>query len=60
MANIEFHEHTATVEHAAWHPEAVAPFSATHADLLDMFERWEVIADAGSAPRIDVAERVNL
>jgi hypothetical protein len=60
MAHIDFHQHATAEQHAEWQPDVPAPFSDTHADLLDMFERWEVVADAGSEPRIDVAVRVNL
>jgi hypothetical protein len=60
MENIEFYRHPSADVRSEWQPDEAAPFSATHADLLDMFERWEVLADAGSEPRIDVAVRVEL
>lgn len=34
------------------HPAA---FSESHADLLDLFGRWEVLADTDSDPRLDAA-----
>jgi len=60
MANIDLYLHAPSDGRAEWQPGAAAPFSDTHADLLDMFERWEVLADAGSEPPVDVAVRVNL
>ena len=60
MANIDFYPRASSDVRAEWQPESAAPFSATHADLLDLFERWEVLADADSEPRIDVAVRANL
>ena len=60
MANIDFYQRAPSGGRSDWQTGAAAPFSDTHADLLDMFERWEVLADAGSEPPIDVAVRVNL
>ncbi|GGZ01419.1 hypothetical protein ACFFTM_08940 [Pseudoduganella plicata] len=60
MANIELHQRATSDLRAQWQPESTASFSVTHADLLDLFERWEVLADAGSEPRIDVAVRAPL
>lgn len=60
MANIDFHQRAASELIGHWQPETAGPFSATHADLLDLFERWEVLADAGSELPLDVAVRVNL
>lgn len=57
MANIDIYQRPGSLTTAEWQPDVAASFSTTHADLLDMFERWEVLADADSAPRIDVAVR---
>lgn len=32
---------------------APVTFSESHADLLDLFGRWEALADADSDPRMD-------
>lgn len=60
MANIDLYQRTPSDARADRQPAASAPFSDTHADLLDMFERWEVLADAGSEPSMDEAVRVHL
>ena len=60
MANIDFHQRTSQDVRADPRPDAIRPFSETHADLLDMFERWEVLADTRGAPPIDVLVRTQL